>query len=129
MEGFHDEEALQALTEQVIEALRPIGVTVDPRAVQFGIVEGSMVVQLQGLVRPEAKERADQDQDTKAEFNKMMADNNREMQDEKKSEITELAADPDKLEAWLFTEDSGDCSHERVHEGLCLDCHQEVKDK
>ena len=127
MDGFHDEEALEALTEQIIEVLRPIGVTVDPRAVQFGIVEGAMVVGLQGLVRPEAKERADQDQDTKVEFNKMMADNNRHMQDEKKTEISELTDDPEALKKWLFDEAESDCSHEDTHEGLCLDCGQEVE--
>jgi hypothetical protein len=124
MEGFHDQEAIQALIEQIIDVLRPIGVTVDPRAIQFGIVEGQTIVQLQGLVRAEAKERAEADIETKESFNQMMAEQNRMMQEEKRSEITELTDDPDKLVSWLFEEQ--ECSHERVHEGLCLDCSQEV---
>lgn len=129
MDGFHDQEALDALTEQVIDALRPIGVTVAPEAVQFGIMQGAMVVALQGLVRPEAQDRVGQDQETKAEFNKMLAEENRMKQEEEKQKIAHLSDDPEALTKFLFEGDSGECSHERTHEGLCLDCHQTMKDQ
>ncbi len=125
MEGFHDQEALEALGEQIIEALRPIGITVEPQMMQFGIQQSQMMVQMVGLVRPQAKERADQDQETKTEFNQMMAEQNRMMQEEKRDEIAGLTEDPDALTKWLF-DDSTECSHERIHEGLCLDCQAEI---
>lgn len=125
MEGFHDEEALRALTEQVVDALRPLGITVAPESVQFGISGQQMMIGLQGLVRPEARERADEDTDTREEFSKMMAENHRAMLAEKEEEISKLVDDPEALAKWLL-EDETECSHERVHEGLCLDCHATI---
>ncbi len=125
MDSFHDEEAIEALTEQIIDALRPIGITVEPQMVQFGIQQNQMMVQLMGLVRPQAKERAEQDLQGKEEFNTMMAEQNRLMLEEERRKMEELAADPDAMRKFLF-EDQTDCSHERTHEGPCLDCQAEV---
>ena len=58
----------------------------------------------------------------------MMAEQNRFMQAEKRDEITKLAEDPEALEKWLFETNGNDCSHERIHEGLCLDCHATIED-
>ena len=127
MGAFHDEAAIEALQEQIIDALRPVGITVDKDAIHFGIVQGALFVALQGLVRDSAKDNAQQDQETKAMFNQMMAQNNRAMQDQKRSEIADLAKDPDALQKWLF-EGGQECPHENVHEGLCLDCQQQVED-
>ena len=127
-DSFHDQEALEALNEQIVEALRPIGITVEPQMVQFAIQGGQMMVQMVGLVRPQAKERTDQDQETKTEFNQMMAEQNRLMQAEKREEIERLADDPDALEKYLF-ESEADCSHEEVHEGLCLNCHATIEEE
>lgn len=124
---FHDKEALEALTEQIVEVLRPIGLTVEPQMVQYAIQQGQMMVQMVGLVRPQAKERAEEDKETKIEFNQMMAEQNRLMQAEKRAEIEELAGDRDKLEKFLFETES-DCSHEEIHEGLCLDCHAIIEE-
>ncbi len=127
-DSFHDQEALDALNEQIVEALRPIGITVEPQMIQFAIQGGQMMVQMVGLVRPQAKERADQDQETKTEFNQMMAEQNRLMQAEKRKEIEELADDPAALEKYLF-ESETNCSHEEVHEGLCLKCHATINEE
>ncbi len=126
MEGFHDEEAIAALTEQIIEVLRPIGITVQEEMVQFGINQGQMMVQLMGMIRPQAKERAEQDLQGKEEFNTMMAEQNRMMQEEQRKKIEALSEDPEALAAFLFDGTTEDCSHERTHEGLCLDCQAEV---
>ncbi len=127
-ESFHDKEALQALSELIIDALRPLGLTVDPHMIQFAIQGDQMMCQMVGIVRPQAKERAEEDKETKTEFNKMMAEQNRFMQAEKRDEITKLAEDPEALEKWLFETNGNDCSHERIHEGLCLDCHATIED-
>lgn len=128
MEGFHDQEALEALSEQITEVLRPLGITTDAeQGIQYGIQGGQMMVMIMGMVRPQARERAEEDKATKAEFNQMMAENNRLMQEQKKEEIAGLTEDPDALMKWLF-ENQTDCEHENVQEGLCLDCQQEVGD-
>lgn len=125
MEGFHDQEALQALTEQVIDALRPLGISADTQTIQYGIQEGQMMVMIMGVVRPQARQRAQQDMETAAEFNQMMAEQNRIKQEEEKKKIAGLSQSPEDLEKWLFDNES-ECQHENVVEGLCLDCQEEV---
>ena len=128
MEGFHDQEAIQALTDGVIDALRPLGISVDPhQGVQFGIQGSEMVVMVMGLVRPQARERATQDLETRAELNQMLAEENRLKIEGEKKQIADLVQDPQALEKFLMEGDTG-CAHENVHEGLCLDCGEEVSE-
>lgn len=126
MEGFHDQEALAALTEQVVDALRPLGISTDKQMIQYGIQDNQMMVMVMGVVRPQARQRAQQDQETRAEFNQMMAEQNRLMQEQKRKEIEGLTSDDEALSKWLFDNET-DCEHENVVEGLCLDCQEEVE--
>lgn len=126
MSAFHDQEAIDKLSEDIVDALRPLGVTTDAQhGIQIGIQDGQMMIMVIGVVRPDARDRLDRDSEANKEFNKMMAEQNRMMQEEKQQEIGALAENEEALDKWLF-DDTDECSHEHVHEGLCLDCHKVV---
>ncbi len=131
---FMDTEALRILVEKVVDALRPLGLTVQPDGVGFMVhPEHGMNMMIQALVRNSAQEKITEDRESKVEFNKMMADNNEAMVEEKADEVMK-AIDGD-LEAFLFgdapdeDEDDGDCAHENMHpSGFCMDCGKGMKD-
>lgn len=125
MEGFHDQEALAALTEQVVDALRPLGITTEADGIQYGIQGNQMMVMIMGMVRPQARQRADQNQEDRKALNQMLAEENRQRIKSESEKIKQLAEDPDALLDFLM-EGETDCEHENVHEGLCLDCQEVV---
>lgn len=123
---FVDNEALQELTEKVVDALRPLGLTVQPQGISFMMhPEHGMNMMIAALVRPSAAEKITEDKAGREEFNKLMADQNIAMVKDKAAEVkAQIEGD---LEEFLFGDaelaDASECSHERMHpSGFCLDC-------
>jgi len=124
--GFIDNESIRELRDKVVDVLRPIGITVDPENVQFMLhPEYGMTIMVPGLVRPSAKQKMDDDRAAREAFNKMMANENEAMIEDKKSQIAKMVA-ADNFADLLFgdAELESECSHERRHPstGHCLDC-------
>ena len=125
--GLVDHAKIKTLIEAARDALRPLGITLDPSNVQLSMHGGQTFIMLPGLVRAAALERANQDQDAKAKFNQMMAGQNQNRIAEERKRLEQLVDDPDALARALFegeeAEDTSGCAHERRHpEGFCLDC-------
>ncbi len=125
---FIDNEALRELVEKVVDALRPIGLTVQPDGIGFMMhPEHGMNMMIQALVRPSAQEKITEDKKSREDFNKLMADQNEAMVEDKAAEVR--AAIGGDLEELLFgdsdteVEDDGACKHENMHpSGFCMDC-------
>ncbi len=125
---FIDAEALRELVEKVVDTLRPLGLTVQPDGVGFMMhPEHGVNMMIQALVRNSAQEKITEDKASREEFNKMMADNNEAMVEDKADKVMR-AIDGD-LEAYLFgdstdeAEDESECAHENMHpSGFCMDC-------
>ncbi len=130
---FVDNEALQELTEKVVDALRPLGLTVQPQGIAFMMhPEHGMNMMIQALVRPSAQEKITEDKASREDFNKMMADQNKAMVEDKAKEV--MAQVEGDLEGFLFgdgeIEDTGDCAHENMHpSGFCMNCGYGMKDE
>lgn len=130
---FMDTEALRELVDKVTDALRPVGLTVQPDGIAFMMhPEHGMNMMIQALVRPSAQEKITEDKDSREKFNKMMADQNEAMVQEKADEVR--AALDGNLEELLFgdgptEDDDGDCAHKIMHpSGFCMDCGWGMKD-
>ncbi len=124
---FIDNEALKQLQEKVIDVLRPIGLTIDMKDIQYQVhPEHGMVMIIPALVRPSAKQKMTDERETRDEFNKMMAESNEAMVDDLAEEMR-TAVEADNLEDILFgdavIEDK--CPHpveSRHPSGHCMDC-------
>lgn len=121
-----DHDKLNQLISSAVDALRPLGLTVDAGSVSAQVFNGQLALMLPCLVREDAVDRADQDADTRDEFNAMMKANHDAMIAEKSQEILEQATSPEALMKALFEDDAAECEHPNTHEGLCLDCSTEV---
>jgi hypothetical protein len=123
---FVDNEAIRDLSEKIVDVLRPIGLTINPDELVFAVhPEFGMTCMIPALVRNSAKEKMDDDKASREEFNKMMANTNEAMIEDKADEIMKMV-DADNFED-LFLGDAeieSECSHERKHPstGHCLDC-------
>ena len=85
---FIDAEALRELVEKVVDTLRPLGLTVQPDGVGFMMhPEHGVNMMIQALVRNSAQEKITEDKASREEFNKMMADNNEAMVEDKADKV------------------------------------------
>lgn len=126
MAHIFDQEQIDSLTERIVNALRPVGVTVAEESVQFAINQGEVVVMLMGLVREEAATQAQEAVEMKADLNRMLADQHRQNIADQLKAIKDMTSSQDALESALFGES---CEHPNVHpEGFCIDCGEAVED-
>lgn len=118
--GLFDQDKADALSEAIVNALRPVGVTIAPEMVQYTLHDGHLSVMLMGEVRESATEKVAQDQESKAALNQMLAEQHEHEMQKKIDEIKRMAANP---EQFFSGDDSDECSHEDRHpSGFCLDC-------
>ncbi len=124
--GFVDMAALREVVERAVDELRKIGLTLQSEAVTAMVgPDGNMIVNLPCLVRPSAKKKLTEDRDAREEFNRMMAQQNQAMIEQKRQQLADLLR---RGVDSLFDEDE-ECSHERRHpEGFCLDCGEGMND-
>jgi hypothetical protein len=129
---FVDNASIRELRDKVIDVLRPIGLTVDPEGIQFGVhPEYGMSILIPALVRPSAKKKIEDDKASREAFNQMMANENEAMIEGKKDMIAKMI-EADNFEDLFFgdAELESECSHERRHPstGHCLDCGEGLDD-
>ena len=124
-DGFVDMASLQEVIRQAEDRLRSIGLTLNIEGVAAMLApDGSMVLNLPCTVRPSAKKKLVEDREAREQFNRMMAEQNRAMIEEKKQKLAELL----KRGVESIFEEDDECSHERRHpDGFCLDCGEGMK--
>lgn len=126
-EGFVDKEKLDQLVSQIEDKLREIGLTVLQIGGGFD-EEGNILIQSVALVRETAYRQITEDLETREALNRMAAaDHERELQ--QKAEAISKAIEGGYIRDVMTGKRAlVECSHERIHEGLCLDCQEEVED-
>jgi hypothetical protein len=130
---FVDNEAIKELTEKIVDVLRPIGLTINPEDMVFGVhPTHGMTVMIPALVRNSAKEKMDDSKASREAFNNMMANKNESMIDSKKDEIASML-ESDNFEDLFFgdAEIETECKHENLHKvsGFCMDCGHGLEDE
>lgn len=111
--GLVDREAISAILEKMIEPLNSLGLEFDPRMTQLAITEDGVIALCHILIRDSAKNKLDDDAQARADFNKMMAEQNQAKLDEEKEAI--------RRELLGLEED--ECSHTIIHpDGFCISC-------
>lgn len=131
--GFVDKENIQAQLDRLHEALDGIEMTVVQQQAFIGD-DGNLLIQVLAVVKDEAfdlitgaadakKEQAELDQ----AFNQVVAHEAEDSLEAKAAQLAAAISDPETLERMVSGEGIGPvCAHERQHEGLCLDCQEEV---
>ena len=113
--GFIDQGGIQQLVEKVVDALRPLGLTVMLEGVAVQAAQGQSILLLPCTIRPSAKKKLDEDIASREAFNKMLAQQHEDMIKERADSIRKAASDPSKLDDLLFGELESECAHERRH--------------
>ena len=128
--GLIDEKAIQDILEKATDALRSLGLTIRTQDVTLTIQQGQTFALIPALIRPSAKKKLTEDREAREEFNKMMAADNEARIKGEAQRFRDIANDPVALEAFLYGNESEQevCAHENIHEGLCLDCGEEISD-
>lgn len=125
--GLIDQKAIQDILEKATDALRSLGMTVRLQDVTITVQQGNTFALLPVLIRPSAKKKLVEDRDAREEFNRMMAAENEARIQSEAEKFKSIAQDQAALEAFLYgDDDTNACPHDNVHEGLCLDCSEEV---
>lgn len=120
MSDLFDQDKLDALSEAIIDALRPVGITVVPEALQVAHNQGQEMVMIMGIIRDGAASQKQESLEMKADLNKMLAEQHRQQVAEQIENIKKLASE-EALEEALFGENA--CEHPNIHpEGFCIDC-------
>jgi hypothetical protein len=122
---FVDQEAIKEVIENVVDALRPLGLTVIEESIGMLVdpQTGNSLLNFSAQLRPSAARKAGEDKEAKEEFNVMMAKQHDAMIEEKADKIRRILAGG--IDESIFDDEGEDrsCSHERKHpDGFCLDC-------
>ena len=125
MEGFVDKDRIEELVELFKEKFLEMGLTV----MNMGIAvneDGDLIMHSDVLVRETAYKQLTQDLATRAELNKMAAADHQLAIDQKAAAIEAAIEGGYAMDVLRGKRDLIECSHERIHEGLCLDCQKEI---
>ncbi len=125
MEGFVDKERIDELVELFKEKFLEMGLTV----IQMGAAideNGDLIMHSVVLVRDTAYKQLTQDLATREELNRMSAADHQMAIDAKAEAIEKAIEGGYAMDVLRGNRDLVDCSHERIHEGLCLDCRKEI---
>ncbi|KKL85438.1 hypothetical protein LCGC14_1954730 [marine sediment metagenome] len=125
MEGFVDKDRIDELVELFKAKFLEMGLTV----MQMGIAvneDGDLIMHSDVLVRETAYKQLTQDLATREELNRMSAADHQLEIEEKATAIEAAIEGGYAMEVLRGDRDLIECSHERIHEGLCLDCRKEI---
>lgn len=125
MEGFVDKDRIEELVELFKEKFLEMGLTV----MNMGIAvneDGDLIMHSDVLVRETAYKQLTQDLATRAELNQMAAADHQMAIDQKAAAIEAAIEGGYAMDVLRGKRDLIECSHERIHEGLCLDCQKEI---
>jgi hypothetical protein len=125
--GFVDKEKLDKLVEQIEDKFREMGLTVVNMAGGFN-EEGEILIQSTAVVRETAYRQITQDLETREQLNQMAAADHQMDLDKKADAIAAAIEGGYAMDVLKGNRALVECSHERQHEGLCLDCGEEVDD-
>jgi hypothetical protein len=125
--GFVDKDKLDQLVSQIEDKFREMGLTVLNIGGGFD-EEGNILIQSIALVRESAYRNITQDLETREQLNQIAAADHQMELDQKAEAIARAAEGGYMRDVLLGKRDLIECSHERIHEGLCLDCQKEVDD-
>lgn len=124
--GFVDKEKLDELADRLADKFREIGLT--PMQMQAIINEdGEVILHSVALVRETAYRQITQDLQSREELNRIAAADHQMEIDKKADAILEAMESGRIMDVMRGTEELIKCSHERIHEGLCLDCREEIE--
>ena len=125
MEGFVDKDRIEELVELFKEKFLEMGLTVLQMSAQIN-EEGDLIMHSDVLVRETAYKQLTQDLATREELNAMSAADRQMAIDEKAAAIEAAIEGGYAMDVLRGDRDLIECSHERIHEGLCLDCRKEI---
>lgn len=125
MEGFVDKERIEELTELFKAKFLEMGLTVMHMAIVIN-EEGDLIMHSDVLVRETAYKQLTQDLATREELNRMSAADHQLAIDEKAAAIEAAIDGGYAMDVLRGKRELIECSHERIHEGLCLDCRKEI---
>ncbi len=125
MEGFVDKDRIEELVELFKEKFLEMGLTVLQMSAQIN-EEGDLIMHSDVLVRETAYKQLTQDLATREELNAMSAADRQMAIDEKAAAIEAAIDGGYAMDVLRGDRDLIECSHERIHEGLCLDCRKEI---
>ena len=124
-EDFLDQEAFKEMAERVGDAHRTLGLTVVGQQTQID-QDGDLILITAALVRKTAYKQVTENLDTKRSLNQMAADDAEARLKARAEQIAKAVEEGRVLDVLTGRDQLVHCEHERVHEGLCLDCQEEV---
>ncbi len=125
MDGFVDKQRLDDLVELFKEKFLEMGLTV----MQMGIAvneDGDLIMHSDVLVRETAYKQLTQDIATREQLNKISAADAQHALDQKAEAIEAAIEGGYAMDVMRGNRELIECSHERIHEQLCLDCGKEM---
>ncbi len=125
MDGFVDKDRIEELVELFKEKFLEMGLTVIHMVIAVN-EDGDLIMHSDVLVRETAYKQLTQDLATRAELNRMSAADHQMAIDAKAEAIEKAIEGGYAMDVLRGNRDLIDCSHERIHEGLCLDCRKEI---
>lgn len=125
MDGFVDKDRIEELVELFKEKFLEMGLTVLHMAAAID-ENGDLIMHSDVLVRDTAYKQLTQDIATREELNKITAADAQHAIDEKAEAIEAAIEGGYAMDVLRGDRDLIECSHERIYEGLCLDCRKEI---
>lgn len=125
MDGFIDKQRIDELVELFKEKFLEMGLTVMQMGIGFN-EEGDLIMHSDVLVRETAYKQLTQDIATREELNKITAADAQYALDQKAEAIEAAIEGGYAMDVLRGNRQLIECSHERIHEGLCLDCKEEI---
>jgi hypothetical protein len=123
--SFVDKEKVDALIAAIKDKYLEMGMSVVGAGATVDD-DGNLFIQTIALVRDSAYEQMIRDQETIRQFNQMTAAEHQRELDEKAQAISRAIEGGYVMDVMLGKRPLVECSHERIHEGLCLDCGKET---
>lgn len=125
-DDFLNQEAFQELSRKVQEAHETLGMSVMGQQAQIDPNTGDVVLMTAALVRKTAFENVTADLDTRRAVQRIAAEEAQSALDTKVEQYKKAIEEGRILDVLTGQDQLVHCSHKRIHEGLCLDCHEEV---
>lgn len=126
-EDFLNQEAFKKMAERVSDAHLSLGLTVVGQQTQVD-QDGDLILITAALVRKTAYKQVTEDLETKKSLNQMAADDAEARLQTRAEQIAKAVEEGRVLDVLTGKDQLVHCQHARVHEGLCLDCQEEVED-
>lgn len=125
-DDFLDQDAVQEISNKLVEATEALGMTVTGQQIHVDPETGDAYIVTAALLRSTAYRQVTQDLETRRELQRMAATEAQTRLDDHVEKIKRAVAEGRILDVLMGEDTLVHCAHENVHEGLCLDCQEEV---